>query len=179
MHASLHDGPALAGGAEARHWRVSARVRCVSREARTVSRILFAEQARRAVHRVARRMARCTVPCTVQNAEWHIRAAPSLPSPRPLCPRCMLTARSLHARCTLAAPSLPPQVPHRDFELPPAEVREGLTPGTASGAAFGTAFGAPTGAAATGAAADSYYANSYYATLGRLCTRDTRFAQPG
>ena len=64
-------------------------------------------------------------------------------------------------------------MPHRDFELPPAEVREGLTPATASGAAFGTAFGAPTGAAATGAAADSYYA-----TLGRLCTRDTSFAQP-
>ena len=64
-------------------------------------------------------------------------------------------------------------MPHRDFELPPAEVREGLTPATASGAAFGTAFGAPTGAAATGAAADSYYA-----TLGRLCTRDTTFAQP-
>ena len=64
-------------------------------------------------------------------------------------------------------------MPHRDFELPPAEVREGLTPGTASGAVFGTAFGAPTGAAATGAAADSYYA-----TLGRLCTRDTSFAQP-
>ena len=46
-------------------------------------------------------------------------------------------------------------MPHRDFELPPAEVREGLTPGTASGAVFGTAFGAPTGAEATGAAADA------------------------
>ena len=181
VHASLHDGPAVAGGAEARHWRVSARVRCVSREARTVSRILVAEQACHAVHHVARHTARCRVPCSAVRRVAHPRcalaalAAPSLPSLRPLCPRCTLTARctlaalSLHLRCTLAAPSLRPQVPDRDFELPPAEVREGLTPGTASG----TAFGAATGAAATGAAADSYYA-----TLGRLCTRDTTFAQP-
>lgn len=108
VHTSLHDGPAVAGGAEARHWRVCARVRCVSREARTVSRILVAEQA-----------------------------------------------------------------PHGDFELPPAEARKRQAPGTSSGAVFGAGFGAATGAAATGAAADSYGT-----TLGRLCTRDTTFAQP-
>ena len=153
VHASLHDGPAVAGGAEARHWRVCVRVRCVSREARTVSRILVAEQVRHAVRHVVRHMVRCRVSCTVQCVERHILAAPSL-----------------HPRCTLAAPSLHPQAPHSDFELPPAEAREGQVPGTSSGAVFGAVFGAATGATATGAAADNYGA-----TLGRLCTRDAGY----
>jgi hypothetical protein len=95
VHTSLHDGPAVAGGAEARHWRVCARVRCVSREARTVSRILVAEQVRHAVRHVVRHVVRCRVPCTVQYVEWHILAVPSLPS--------------LHARCTFSAPAGAPR----------------------------------------------------------------------
>lgn len=95
VHASLHDGPAVAGGAEARHWRVCARVRCVSREARTVSRILVAEQVRRAVRHVMHCRVRCRVSCTVQYVEWHTLAAPSLPS--------------LHARCTFATPTDAPR----------------------------------------------------------------------
>ena len=77
-------------------------------------------------------------------------------------PRCALAA----PRCTLAAPSLHPQAPHGDFELPPAEAREGQASGTSSGPVFGAAFGAASGTATTGTAADSYGA-----TLGRLCTR--------
>ena len=156
VHASLHDGPAVAGGAEARHWRVCARVRCVSREARTVSRILVAEQVRHAVRHVMRCRVRCRVSCTVQYVEWHTLAAPSL--------------SSLHARYTLAAPSVHPQAPHGDFELLPAEAREGQAPGTSSGPVFGAAFGAAPGTATTGTAADSYGA-----TLGRLCTRDAGY----
>ena len=102
VHASLHDGPAVAGGAEARHWRVCVRVRCVSREARTVSRILVAEQVRHAVRCAVRHVVRCRVSCTVQ-LERHILAAPSL------YPRCTLAAPSLHPRCTLAAPAGAPQ----------------------------------------------------------------------